>query len=150
YKKTRSALLEDFKSHKGLTTYFKNSVLKENVKSEIYFLEIDVFDSGVGFVEKYKSLNKTESLSDIEIIKKCLIKHSTSAKGLEKGNKGLGLDRILTILDGRGFLRIKTGKSCVYRDLINRPYKKLNTNDIDTMELFDWKSNNNSDYTEFY
>lgn len=150
YKKTRNALLEEFKSHKGLTTYFKNSALKENVKSEIYFLEIDVFDSGVGFVEKYKSLNKTENLSDIEIIKKCLIKHSTSAKGLEKDDKGLGLDRILTILDGKGFLRIKTGKSCVYRDLINQPYKKISTNDIEKMELFDWKSNNNSNYTEYY
>src|SRR5690606_28459534 len=71
YKKTRSALLEDFKSHKGLITYFKSSTLKENSKSEIYFLEIDVFDSGIGFVEKFKSLNKSEEISDIEIIKKC-------------------------------------------------------------------------------
>lgn len=149
YKKTRTGLLKEFKNHKGLTTYFNNSVLKENSKSEIYFLEIDVFDSGVGFLKKYKSLNKDENSSDIEIIKKCLIKHNTSAKGLEKDNKGLGLDRILTILDGKGFLRIKTGNSCVYRDLINQPYKKLNINDTDKMELFDWKLTNNSNYTTY-
>lgn len=149
YKKTRNALVEDFKNHKGLSTYFKDSALKENSKSEIYFIEIDVFDSGVGFVKKFKSLNKTGNISDIEIIKKCLIKHSTSAKGLGKDDKGLGLDRILTILDGRGFLRIKTGSSCVYRDLINQPYKKLTTNEIDKMNLLDWKSNSNSNYTEY-
>ncbi|WP_152269907.1 hypothetical protein [Agriterribacter humi] len=99
YKKKRRKLVEEFKIHKGLTTYFKSDVLKENSLSEIYFLEIDVFDSGVGFVKKYKSLNPSEKLSDIDIIKKCLIKHNTSAKGLEKGDKGIGLDRILTILE---------------------------------------------------
>lgn len=149
YRKRRNNLVEDFKDHKGLVEYFKNPALKEIVNSEIYFLEIDVFDSGVGFVKKYKSLNKSENLSSIEIIKKCLIKHSTSAKGLEKDDKGLGLDRILNTINGKGFLRIKTGNSCVYRDLINHPYEELKANEIDKMKLIDWKTGNDSNYTEY-
>lgn len=149
YKKTRRKLVEEFKIHKGLTAYFKSDVLKENSLSEIYFLEIDVFDSGIGFVKKYKSLNPSEKLSDIDIIKKCLIKHNTSAKGLEKGDKGIGLDRILTILDGKGFLRIKTGNNSVYRSLISNPYKKIEKESVAEMELFDWKNNSNEVYTNY-
>lgn len=149
YRKSRSNLVEDFKDHKGLFEYFKNPVLKEFYNSQIYFLEIDVFDSGVGFVKKYNSLNKSENLSNIDIIKKCLIKHSTSAKGLEKDDKGLGLDRILNTINGKGFLRIKTGNSCVYRDLINHPYIELKANDFDKMKLIDWKTGNDSNYTEY-
>ena len=147
YKKKRRKLVEEFKVHKGLTTYFKSDVLKENSLSEIYFLEIDVFDSGVGFVKKYRSLNPSEKLSDIAIIKKCLIKHNTSAKGLEKGDKGIGLDRILSILDGKGFLIIKTGNNCVCRSLISNPYKKIEQESVADMQLFDWKNNGNEDYT---
>ena len=149
YKKRRNNLTEDFKDHKGLVEYFKNPALKEIGNSEIYFLEIDVFDSGIGFVKKFKSINKSENLSNIEIIKKCLIKHSTSAKGLEKDEKGLGLDRILHTINGKGFLRIKTGNSCVYRNLINHPYKELKANEIDKMKLIDWKTGNDINYTEY-
>lgn len=147
YKKTRKKLIEDFKNHKGLSTYFSNERLKENNVSELYFLEIDVFDSGLGFIEKYKSLNQSNELTDIDIIKKCLIKHNTSDTSLESDDKGIGLDRILTILDGKGFLRIKTGNYTLYRNLITHPYKKIEKNSITDMELFDWKKNSNSDYT---
>lgn len=149
YKKTRRKLVEEFKSHKGLSTYFSSDALKENAVSEIYFLEIDVFDSGVGFVKKYKSLNPSEKLSDMDIIKKCLIKHNTSAKGLEKDDKGIGLDRILNILDGKGFLRIKTANNNVYRNLISNPYKKIERESVADMELFDWKNNSNEIYTNY-
>ena len=149
YKKTRTKLKEEFKSHQGLSEYFKSDILKENVKSELFFLEIDVFDSGVGFVKKFKSQNPDSNLKDVDIVKKCMIKHNTSAKGLEKDDKGIGLDRMLTILDRKGFLRIKTGKVCLYRNLISHPYKKLNKESIAEMELFDWKKNSNKEYTTF-
>jgi hypothetical protein len=150
YKKTRSKLKEEFKKHSGLSDYFNSEILKENSTSELFFLEIDVFDSGVGFVKKYKSLNPNENLKDVDIVKKCLIKHNTSAKGLERDDKGIGLDRILTILDGKGFLRIKTGKVCLYRNLISHPYKKLDRDSIAEMELFDWKKNSNDEFTSFH
>ena len=149
YKKTRTKLIDEFKYHQGLSNYFKSDVLKENVKKELFFLEIDVFDSGVGFIKKYKSLNPNEKLKDPDIVKKCMIKHNTSAKGLEKDDKGIGLDRILTILDKKGFLRVKTDSVCLYRNLISNPYKKIQKENINDMELFDWKKNSNKDYTSF-
>ena len=149
YKKTRVKLNEEFGGHTGLSEYFKSDVLKENVNSELLFLEIDVFDSGVGFASKYKSLNPGDNLNDIDIVKKCLIKHNTSAKGLERDDKGIGLDRILTILNKKGFLRIKTGTVCIYRNLISHPYKKVNKDGISEMDLFDWKKNSDKEYTSF-
>lgn len=149
YKKTRNKLNEEFKTHKGLKEYFSSNILKENAKSELFFLEIDVFDSGVGFVKKFRSLNTDQNLTDIDIVKKCMIKHNTSAKGLDRDDKGIGLDRMLTILDGKGFLRIKTGSVCLYRNLISHPYKKLNKECISDMELFDWDKNTNNQYSSY-
>jgi len=149
FNKSRKKLLEEFKYHKGLYDFFNGYSMKENSTAGLYFLEIDVFDSGVGFIRKYKSLNPSEILSDINTIKKCLIKHNTSAKGLEKEDKGIGLDRILTILDGKGFLRIKTGNANVYRNLITNPYKKIEKESVADMELFDWKNNSNEIYTKY-
>ena len=147
YNKTRKKLLDEFQYHKGLTDYFSSPILDENSTAGIYLLEIDVFDSGIGFARKYKSLNPSGLMSDVDIIKKCMIKHNTSARGLEKDNKGIGLDRILTLLNGKGFLRIKTGQNCIYRNLISTPYKKLTKDSIVEMELLDWKNNSNKAYT---
>jgi hypothetical protein len=149
YKKTRIKLLEEYQGNLAVCDYFNNKLLKENVKGELYFLEISVFDSGAGFVQKFKSLNENTVLSDIDIIKKCLIKHNTSAKGLDKFDKGLGLDRILNILTGRGFFRIKTGNRCLYRNLISHNLKSNETNNVNNMELFDWKTNQNDVFTEY-
>ena len=143
YKKRRATFLEEFKKHPGLKNYFNSPVLQENISNELYFLEISVFDSGIGFVEKYKSITATD-LSDIDIIKRCLIRHMTSAKGLGKDDKGIGLDRILNVLDNKGFLRIRTGHSCLYRDLIHQPYKQVNQ-EAD-LELMDWDTHKNNDY----
>jgi hypothetical protein len=149
YKKTKDKLNSEFKSHYGLSEYFKSDILNTHSKNELFFLEIDIFDSGVGFAKKYKSLNLEEGLKDVDIVKKCMIKHNTSAKGLEKDDKGLGLDRILSILNNRGFLRIKTGKVCLYRNLISHPYRDINGRNSGDMELFDWKKNSSQEYTVF-
>lgn len=66
-----------------------------------------------------------------------------------KDDKGIGLDRILSILDKKGFLRIKTGSLCVYRNLITHNHKELDNEDVNSMELFDWNKNSNTDYTSF-
>lgn len=144
-KKKRSALLDEYKWQHGLISFFSSPKLKENNLHELYLLEITVFDGGVGFLKKYKSSNKqAESLDEIDIIKKCLRKHSTSAVGIDRYEKGLGLDEILYTLDGRGFIRIKTGHSCVYRNLITDTYK-----DNEDLSLYDWQTNLENDYTTF-
>lgn len=149
YKKTRIKLIEEYNGNAAVCNYFKNDLIKENDKGELYFLEISVFDSGAGFVQKYKSLNEDTTLNDVDIIKKCLIKHNTSAKGLDKFDKGLGLDRILNILNGKGFFRIKTGNNCLYRNLISNKLKPNETNAVDEMELFDWKTNDKNTFTQY-
>ncbi|MFV8373038.1 hypothetical protein [Flavobacterium sp. LB2P74] len=148
-KKKRVKLLEEYNNNNAVCKYFSSDVLKENSLGQLYFLEISVIDSGAGFIKKYKSLNNDTECSDIDIVKKCLIKHNTSARGLDKTDKGRGLDRILNILDNKGFLRIKTDKVCLYRDLISDNYKVNETNDVKQMELFDWKTYSNEVFTEY-
>lgn len=149
YKKPRTKLIDEYNGNNAVCNYFKNDLLKENDKGELYFLEISVFDSGAGFVQKYKSLNEDSALNDVDIIKKCLIKHNTSAKGLDKSDKGLGLDRILNILNGKGFFRIKTGSNCLYRDLISNSLQSNETNDVSEMDLFDWRTDDKDNFTEY-
>lgn len=148
FKKKRGSLLEDYGNHVGLRNFFGSEKLKENNLQELYFLEISVFDGGVGFSRKYKASNPlAKSLTEVDIIKKCLIKHMTSAKGMDKEDKGIGLDEILNRLDRRGFLRIKSGHTCVYRNLITHPY--IEVKDVEHMVLYDWKSNSDKKFTQF-
>ncbi|HEY9048125.1 MAG TPA: hypothetical protein VIN08_19595 [Ohtaekwangia sp.] len=149
YKNRRRTLVNDFKDHPGVVNYLNSKSLKENTLGELYFLELSVFDSGVGFIDKYKSLHPSTKLSDVDIVKTCMIKHNTLAQGLEKEDKGIGLDRVLKTLNKKGFLRIKTATVCLYRDLIANNYLELEKGDVAKMELFDWKNESNSKYTYF-
>ena len=146
HKKGKPKILEDYSDVKSISSYFKSSKIDKNNLDEVYFLEISVIDSGAGFIKKFKSQN-TDDLTDIEIIQKCLTKNQTSSTGVYRNEKGLGLDRILNILnDKNGFVRIKTDKYCLYRDLIQSPYKE--SNNSKDMDLYDWKTNSNKDYTQ--
>lgn len=149
YKKPRTKLLEEYDRNEAITTFFKSEILKENSKGELYFFEISVFDSGAGFINKYKALNSPTELEDVEIIKQCFIKHNTSAKGLDKFEKGFGLDKILQTLDKKGFLRIKTGNVCLYRNLISNDYKTIESKDINEMDLFDWRTGSDNSFTKY-
>lgn len=125
-----------------LEEYFNQKTLIErclNNNGNIYYLEILVFDSGVGFIDKF---NNREKLSDIEVLKKCLIKNQTSATSNLKSKKGLGLDRILNILNKKGFIKISTDKYCVYRNLIKDEYKPINIKKLEELKLEDWNKNN--------
>lgn len=147
-KKKRSTLLQEYKWHKGLKDFFGSRKLRENANNELYFMELSVFDGGIGFSKKFQSLNsEAEEMNEIDIIKRCLTKHATSDQGIYKDEKGLGLDEILKILDGRGLIRIKTGKSCVYRNMITHRYNKSQENNDIT--LFDWKNNQNDNFTSY-
>lgn len=121
--------IEDFINHK----YIKESCIQ--LLDKIYYLEILVYDSGVGYIEKF---NDFEGLDDIDIIRKCLIKNQTSSTSNFKSKKGLGLDRILSIIDKKGFLRIVTDKYSVYRDLIKDNYTTISEGQIKNLKLEDW------------
>ncbi|WP_159801749.1 hypothetical protein [Flavobacterium sp. MK4S-17] len=121
--------LHDFFSH----SYIVDNCINDSNK--VYYLEILVYDSGVGFIEKF---NDKSGLSDIEVIKKCLIKNQTSSKSNLKTKKGLGLDRILTIIDKKGFIRITTDKYSIYRDLIKDNYIPITLEKLEDLKLNHW------------
>jgi hypothetical protein len=64
-------------------------VLKENSLGQLYFLISD-FDSGAGFVKKYKSLNNNIDISDIIVKKNKLIKYVPLLEVLIKQIRGRG------------------------------------------------------------
>ncbi len=147
FKKKRQSLLKDYKSHKGLFDYFESSQFKENANEEIGFIEVSIFDSGIGFMANYKNANPSSD-SEIDVLRACLIKHKTSSKNLGKTDKGKGLDRILATLNNRGFLRIRTGELDVYRNLISAPYTQIGINDnVKKMALYDWDTGSDSLFT---
>lgn len=146
FRKPRDKFVEEYMSTKQVSDYFNSKIHKENYDGQLYFLEITVFDSGSGLVKKYKSLNESNAKNDVGVIKECLIKNNTTAKGLDKTEKGRGLDRILETLDGKGFLRIRTDKYSVYRDLIKDRYIK--TNNIEDIVLYDWGNNTSDKFKE--
>lgn len=145
FKKRRQSILQEYKWHTGLREFFESNVHVENQQEELYFVEISAFDSGVGFVEKFESPDKNK-ITDIDIIKRCLMLHMTSAKGLEKDVKGVGLDKILQILSNKGLIRIKTNARCVYRNMITHPYKFVEKEQ--DLDLFDWKNNSLTNYSD--
>lgn len=133
-------IIEEFQNT-PLNHFFKHPFILENCineQNQIYYLEIVVFDSGVGFIDKF---NQRNGLNDLEIIKKCLVKNQTSSTSNLKSKKGLGLDRILNILNKKGFVRISTDRYCVYRDLIKDNYKPIDTEQLDKLKLDDWNGN---------
>jgi hypothetical protein len=134
----------------GLQKYLSNDSFKPNSVNEIYFLEISVFDSGIGFIrsflgDDYKQ-NEIEIGQQVIIVKDCLTKYFTTDKSLHTKHKGKGLDRVLQALDKKGFLRIRTENVCVYRDLVKDDYSKIDSNNID---LFDWELESSKDFKKY-
>lgn len=148
HKKPVNKFIEQFQDYSGLVQYF-NSGFKANEKRELYLLEISILDSGPGFVKRYKKFsdfNLTIS-EEVEIIKECLYRHNTSAEGLRGEIKGIGLDRVLQTLDGKGFIRIKTGRVDLFRDMKNNRYHNHNT--ASEILLNDFQNNSTNDFTIF-
>ncbi len=133
-------IIEEF-NETPIETFFQHPFILDNCinkQNKIYYLEILVFDSGIGFIDKFQQKN---DLDDLEIIKKCLVKNQTSSNTTLKTKKGIGLDRILNILDKKGFFRISTDKYCVYRDLIKDNYEPIDINHLGELRLENWNMN---------
>ncbi|KQB37275.1 hypothetical protein [Flavobacterium aquidurense] len=145
-KGSKESYTENYRDHKGLKTYFDSLI--PNTKNEIYFIEISVFDSGIGFVKKYTSSNEDVEIDrQVKIIKQCLVKHNTSDKSLEKENKGIGLDKIMQILNHKGLFIIRTSNAFVFRNMKKDPH--IVTNDEEDIELYDWYTSSNKSFTKF-
>jgi hypothetical protein len=133
----KEKITEDYKGTPIATFFNHKSIEREylNHLDQVYYLEILVFDSGVGFIDKFHQKNK---IDDLSIIKKCLIKNQTSSTSNLKSKKGIGLDRILRILDKKGFLKISTDKYSVYRDLIKDNYEPVKKDNLKDLVIEDW------------
>lgn len=141
----KSTYKERFKNHKGLENYF--DAFEPNSNDEIFFLEVSVFDSGVGFIDKYLNEKKATLLEieeQVKIVKSCLIRRNTSAKGTERESKGLGLDRIMQILNRRGFFTIRTANTKIYRDMKANPY--IDTDKVEQVLIYDWEENSSEKF----
>lgn len=148
HRKPLNKFTEQFNEHEGLVTYF-NSGFKVNSQGELYLLEISILDSGPGFVKRYKNISdyKLNISEEVEIIKQCLYRHNTSADGFRGEIKGIGLDRVLQTLDGKGFVRIKTGRADVFRDMRNNRYH--HHENASEIQLNDFQNNSINNFTVY-
>ena len=149
HKKPVNKFIDQFQDHEGLVHYFKSG-FNLNEQGELYLLEISIIDSGPGFVKRYKGISEynIDIRDEVEIIKQCLYRHKTSIEGLSGEIKGIGLDRVLKTLDGKGFVRIKTGRADVFRDMKNNRYHHYNT--TNEIQLNDFKNNSTKDYKTYF
>lgn len=134
-------IIEDFKET-PIEFFLKEETIQTKCVTDykkIDYLEISVFDSGIGFIDKFQD---KDGLDDITILKKCLVKNQTSSITNLKSKKGLGLDRILKTIDKKGFLKISTDKYIAYRNMIKDEYSQVDINNLTDLIIEDWNNNN--------
>lgn len=132
--------------HLGLVEYYEKSADEQ----DSFFLEISVYDSGPGLVKRFLGKHWHDSIdinNEVTVIKQCLQKGSTSVETWKGKNKGFGLNAVLELLTKlNGFLKIRTNRCSLYRDLIKHPHSDVE--DAREIPLFDWNTNSESVFTE--
>lgn len=147
HRRTRESFITAFEEHEELKDYFSIKSFQGNSQDELYFLEVSVYDSGIGFIKRNlgEAYKKLDIPSQIKIVKECMIKNNTSATGIDKEIKGQGLDRIMEILDNKGLFWLRTENISIFRNLRKNRYKKdTTTNDI---ELYDFFNNSTTKFS---
>lgn len=145
HRASKRNFIKDAKGFSGLSNYF-DSLLTEG---ENFVLEISVFDSGPGMVKRFLGRDWNANIDaneEVSIIKKCLCKGLTSAEGFRGSTKGYGLNNVLnTLSKQKGFLKIRTERVSLYRDLFKTPH--FENLDYSRIELQDVKTNSPSKFT---
>ena len=87
------------------------------------FLEVSVFDAGIGLAQHAlgRAITDTTSLKEeYDLVMKCLRKY-TSASG--RTFRGLGLHRVMTLLtQTKGFVRYRSGRLSLFRNFHEHPF----------------------------
>jgi len=143
---TVGGLCKAANEHKGLVEFFnRGDVTSDTVR---HYVELTVYDSGPGYARRFAALEEIEDQSidwEVDTIRKCLTKGHTSSTGIAREVKSLGLDRVLRLLqEAGGFLRIRTGRACVYRDLAVDPYRP--NAEYNEVVLKDWMTSRKEGY----
>lgn len=149
HKKKIETYQKSYRNFKAIENYFKSD-FKLNSQGELYLLEISIIDSGPGLVKRYAGLSNLQGLSteqEVKYIKECLYRHNTSSDIAISDTKGIGLDRVLQTLDTKGFLRIKTGRVDVVRDVKTIKYEHHSS--ARDIKLFDWKTNDENTFLSY-
>lgn len=145
HRATISKYLDIYKDFPGLVRFFESQFQLNN--DQLYLVELSVIDSGPGLYKRYSGKSDFNVLiqDEIDIVKQCLYIHNTSSTEINKNNKGYGLDRMLQLIDGKGFVRIKTGRADIFRDMKNNRYvAHAKHSDI---QLNDWTTDDINNYT---
>lgn len=91
--------------------------------------EISVLDSGPGMASRLleKDVKNVSPEGEVEALVKCFHKYITSEKGGRRQLRGRGLSRVLGLIGRRGFLRVRSGRTLLYRNFYQAP---LSTDEI--------------------
>ncbi|MBS0647223.1 MAG: hypothetical protein JSR97_11645 [Verrucomicrobia bacterium] len=147
HRRKREGFSSGFENFAGLKNYFSVENFEANAQDELYFMELSVYDTGIGFVKRNQPDEGViaETAKQVEIIRNCLVKNNTTATGIAKTIKGQGLDRIMKILDNKGLFWLRTQNVSIFRNLRENRYKENMTSaDI---ELFDWFTDSSSSFS---
>lgn len=110
-------------------------------KDALKFVAISIVDSGVGFVRRFTRLTP-EALAEMSlpdeynIVRKCFSYRATSSSD---SRRGVGLHSVLRELSNpnvAGFIYLRTGRLCLYRNLSTHGYDGGTS--IDNYWLTDW------------
>jgi len=146
-RRKKSAYLADDELPESVKEYFNNN-LPLTEQSDFIMFEISILDSGPGLVCRYSNTDDLSTLTineEVTFTRECLLKHKTSSNAYLSNIKGEGLDKVMQLLNGKGFLRIRTGRLDLFRNFISDPYQE--TADINKIVLKDY-FNNNSQFQE--
>lgn len=150
HRRTKTSFLDIYNEYPGLSGFFTENYFESNSNNELYFLEVSVFDTGVGYVNRYTKRPTTDFSTEqqVEVVKECMLVNKTSAIGLAGRAKGKGLDRIMRTLNDKGFFWLRTGNVSVFRNLIHNQYKvDGQTTDI---QLYDWRENRSDAFSSLF
>jgi hypothetical protein len=118
-----------------LQNYLKSTQGSDN------YLEISVLDSGPGLVSRRLKRTLPDELSiasELRELYGCLQKGASSSR---KSRRGYGLFNVIsTLTELQGFLRIRTGRLCVFRDTVTFPVRPEIAERFDDGMLRDWDS----------
>ncbi|QQL51212.1 hypothetical protein [Mucilaginibacter ginkgonis] len=150
HRRTKASFLDIYHEYAGLNGFFTSNYFETNSNNELYFLEISVFDTGVGYVNRFtkRPTNDFSTEEQVEVIKECMLVNNTSATGLTGKSKGKGLDRIMRTLNDKGFFWLRTGNVSVFRNLIQNHYKPDGL--VTDIQLYDWRENSNDRFTPLF
>ena len=109
--------------------YFLDRVKRDKSRQDL-FLELSIFDSGIGYHKWINApCNVSESISQYcgqseeQTVRACLFRHATSENA---DGSGIGLFRVIRLLKKLfGFIRIRTGTTCLYARLDQAPTGEL-------------------------